>query len=178
MKRWVVVLICGLWSVSAGWADNGWGLFGSYWMPQDGDSEFGPGMRVAIEIIPGMQLDLRASYFNNVMEKNKGPDLTVVPLEAGLGMIAPVVERLRVYGGLGAGYYLMDSAADVNNKLGYFANGGVEFIMMENRAVYGGTRASLFAEGMYRAVTAKDAGPDGDVELNGPVLNAGLMVRW
>lgn len=179
MRKLAAVLMCLSLCAAVAHADNGWGLFGSYWSPSDGDSAFGPGVRLAIEMIPGMQLDLRGSYFGDVMEDGKGPDLKVIPLEAGLNLIAPVVDRVSVFGGLGVGYYLMDSDADVDNEVGFFVNGGLEFVMIENEAAYGGTRASLFAEAMYRSVSADGAGNGGaDVDLDGLVFNGGLMVRW
>ncbi len=179
MKKLITVLACLSLCTFAVHADNGWGLFGSYWNPSDGDSAFGPGVRLAVEMIPGVQLDMRVSYFNDVMKESEGPSLKVIPLEAGLNLIAPAADRLNVYGGIGIGYYLMDSDADVDNEVGFFLNGGVEFVMIENEAFYGGTRASLFAEAMYRSVSADKAGNDGkDMDLDGLVLSGGLMVRW
>lgn len=181
MKKLLIALLClSLFPVAAV-ADNGWGLFGSYWSPSDGDAAFGPGVRFVYETIPGVQFDLRLSYFDNVMDDDV-PDLEVVPLEAGLSLMAPVADRLNLYGGLGVGYYFMDidteDDPDVDDEIGFFVNGGLAYDVVKDDAEYGGSRACLFAEAMYRSV--KTDGPDGlwDADLDGLVLNAGLTVRW
>ena len=113
------------------------------------------------------------------MDEDEGPDLEVIPLEVGLNLIGSVVDKLNAYGGVGVGYYLMDSDADVDDEIGFFVNGGLSYDVFKNEAAYGGTRASLFAEAMYRFVSADDADYGGnDVDLDGLVINAGLMVRW
>lgn len=179
MKKTIGVLVCLFLSAVTASADNGWGLFGSYWSPSDGDSEFGPGIRFSFEMIPGVQLDLRASYFDNVIDLDKGQDLEVIPVEAGLSLTAPVAGKLNAYGGVGVGYYFMDSKADVDDEIGFFVNGGLEYDVFKSEAVYGGTRASLFVEAMYRSVSADEACYNGDdVDLDGVVLNGGLMVHW
>ena len=178
MKKITIIFIfLFLFAVTAS-AESGWGFFGSYWSPSDGEAEFGPGIRLAYEMVPGMQLDFRASYFDNLMDEDEGPDLEVIPLETGLCLTGPVAGRLNLHGGVGIGYYLMDSDFDVDDEVGFFVNGGLEYDVFRNDAAYGGTRASLFAEAMYRSVTADEASINGDVDLDGLVLNAGLMVRW
>ena len=178
MKRIIIALICLFLSAFTASADSGWGLFGSYWNSSDGDTEFGPGLRLVYEAVPGMQIDVRASYFDNIMDENEGPDLEVIPLEAGLELNAPLADKLNVYGGIGAGYYFMDCDIDVDDEIGFFVNGGLEFDVFENAAAYGGTRASLFVEAMYRSVSADIDGISKDIDLDGLVLNAGLMMRW
>ncbi len=178
MKKIILaIMILVLSSITAS-AESGWGFFGSYWSPSDGEAEFGPGIRLTYEMVPGMQLDFRASYFDNLMDEDEGPDLEVIPIETGLCLTGPVAGNLNLHGGVGVGYYLMDSDADVDDEIGFFVNAGLEYDVFRNNAAYGGTRASVFAEAMYRSVTADDATINGDADLDGLVLNAGLMVRW
>jgi hypothetical protein len=178
MKRLLISLAVLCLSATVATADSGWGFFGSYWSPSDGEASFGPGLQLSFETIPGVQFNLRLSYFDDVMDKDDGPELEVIPVEAGLGLVAPIVDRLNAYGGIGAGYYFMDSDADVDDEVGFFVHGGLSYDVARDKKVYGGSRASLFVEAMYRSVTADDAAYSGDVDLDGLVLNGGLMVRW
>lgn len=172
----LMIVLAGL-ALAAGpaLADNAWGLYGSYWSPSDGSGSFGPGAKVSIEMIPGVLLDLRVSHYDNVADN--GPELEVLPIEAGLSMTAPLADRLSVYGGAGVGYYLLDSDAQVDDEFGFYAAGGVEFAVIDTRADYGATRGTLFAEVFYRNAEAGFEG-GGDMSLDGVGINAGLMIRW
>ena len=105
-------------------------------------------------------------------------DLEVIPLDDALGLNAPVNDRLNVFGGIGADYYLLDSDVDVDNEIGFIINDGLEFDMVENNAAYGETRAPLFVEAMYRSVSIDGDNSGADLDLDSLVINGGLMVRW
>lgn len=183
MKRLFAVVTCFLLCAGAAQADNGWGLYGSYWKPSDGDDAFGPGFRLAVEMIPSVQLEFRAAYFDDVLEDDNPASLEVIPLDVLLALQGPLMERVDAFGGVGFTYALLDSNGDVDSgKMGFTLGGGLELVINENEAFYGGTRASLFAEVVYRALSVDVAAPGAadseDVDLNGVGVNGGLMIRW
>jgi len=183
MKKLLALMAVTMICAAPAMADNGWGLYGSYWKPSDGDDAFGPGLRIAIEMIPSVALELRAAYFDDVLEDDNPASLEVIPLDAMLALKGPLGDRLDLYGGVGFTYFLLDSNGDVDDsKMGFMLGAGLEYVLTENEAFYGGTAASLFLEASYRNVsvdvTAPGAAASEKVELDGLGANAGLMIRW
>ena len=177
MKRILCLLACAALCAVPAFADNGWGLYGSYWNPSDGRGTFGPGAKLSIEMIPSLQLEVRSSYNNKIFTDSQGGELNSVPLEAGLALSAPVLDRLTLYGGGGPGYYFFSGHAHAQDTIGFYGVAGLELAVSENKAFYGGTRTSLFAEAVYRHVNP-DVGGGQSVDLSGSVFNVGLMLHW
>ncbi|MBN1269181.1 MAG: outer membrane beta-barrel protein [Kiritimatiellae bacterium] len=197
MKRMLVVLAVLLCTTGAALGYNAWGIYAAYWDTKDADDGFGAGGKASIEMIPGIQLELRAAYFND-LAKDSGDidaDLEVVPLEAGLALTGPIGERLEVYGGGGIGYYLMDGEvdlpdgagveADPGDEVGFYLAAGAEFTVRESGASDGKTEAVLFGEIIYRSVEVDDLDVESgatielnDAKLDGLGFNVGLMVKW
>ena len=86
------------------------GAFLSWWDGNDLTSGFGLGVKHDFNIIPVISADVRASWLGF-------GDVNTFPIEAGayasLGLF---------YGGLGVGYYILDS--DLDNSFGGFVLGG------------------------------------------------------
>lgn len=174
MKKGIAILFTGMMTVlgSAAMADNEWGVFGTYWSPSDGDGTFGGGVKLGIEMVDQVQLDIRYSIFSDVL--GDGPKLDVDPLEAGLSFSVPTDSDFQPYFGAGLGYYLMSGNAD--DEVGFYLSGGVEYILHRSGADYGETTTKLFLEGMYRFVDASIG--EEDLDLNGPGVQLGLMIGW
>jgi len=181
-KLFALIGIAVIFSTSA-MADNGLGLYGSYWKPSDGDDAFGPGIGISAEMIPGLNLEIRGAYFDNVLKDDNPTELEVIPLDAMLALKGPLADRLDIYGGIGFTYAFLDSNGSADSgELGFLLGGGLNFEVSENEAYYGGTAASLFVEVMYRSldvdVTAPGATESDNIDLSGIGVNAGLMIRW
>lgn len=174
MKRVLIVLI-GVFLAGAAVADNnGWGFFGSYWDPSDGDSTFGPGTRLTIEMFPQAMLDIRLSYFNDLLDDDAG-DLEAIPLDVGLTVDFLSSDNLWLYGGVGVDSYFLDGYG-ADDEIGFHALGGVDITIKDSGNNYGAVQAGLFAEVMYRDVDINTS--IGDLDLSGVDANAGLMIRW
>lgn len=162
-------------------AYNGWGVGLGVWNASDIDTGVGPVFKVSIEMVPEVQLDLRASYFGSFDGHRQ--DVSVLPLEANLAVTYELTPILSGYAGAGVGYYLIDGGRtggdavqkpDPDNEFGFQLLGGLELPVKEN--------ASVFAEVQYRVVEAYDAEVFGtevsDLDLAGFGVNLGLMIRW
>lgn len=177
--------------------DNGFGIGAAYWDTADAGDAWGAGLKTRVQMVEGVQFDLRASFFNSLGEDSDdvSVDLEVIPLEAGLALELPVADRLDVYAGGGIGYYLMEGDAggpnqelvdvDPDNEVGFYLVAGSEFVLRRSDAVYGQTAAALFAEVMFRSVSADSAKVEGgqeirvdDADLDGLGVNVGLLMRW
>ena len=179
MKKILLSAIVLALTVLTAGAENGWGLHAAYWDTEDLSDQAGVGATISIEMIPSVLMNIRGSYFDGFGDENQGDvDLQVIPLELGLLVCQPLVEKLNVYAGGGIGYYFMDAdRVDVDDEVGSFLNAGFELKGAEKKeVVYGQTHLGLFAEAIYRFVEA-DAG-SADFSLDGLGANVGLMIRW
>ncbi|MBU0679731.1 MAG: porin family protein [Verrucomicrobia bacterium] len=173
------------------WAANGWGIYGAYWDAGDAADGVGLGLRIDIEMVPSVNLQVRAAYFNDLADDVSGidVDLEVIPIEFGLAMLMPVSEAADFYVGAGLGYYRFNLdinapgpvSKDPDNELGYYMVAGFEAKISDNGADYGKVDTSLFGEFKYTMVTIDEVslgGAAADVDLDGPGFNLGLMIRW
>lgn len=171
-------------------AGNGWGLFAAYWNADDGDDVFGAGLGCEIEITEGVDLQLRGTYFDDLIDGSAagGADLQVIPLEAGLSLKTPVGDDLTASAGGGLGYYLMDAesgaggAANPDDEIGFYLSAGLELVIRSSGATFGDRQTVLFAEAVYRSVSADDVvltstGAE-DADLDGLGFNIGLKIAW
>jgi len=167
-------------------ADNEWGVFGSYWAPSDGDDGFGGGVKIGVEMVDRVQLDVRYSVINNVIDGD-AVSLDVQPLEFGLSMSVPTSSGIEPYFGVGLGYYFMDGDvkgfdANVDDEWGFYTSAGIEWILSRSGASYGETTTKLFVEAMYRIVDADDMKVSGgqleSADINGFGVQAGLLIGW
>jgi hypothetical protein len=168
-KIWIAVTAIVLGCAMTASANFGWGLYGSAWSTADGDDVFGPGFRLTLEMVPAIQLELRASSMNGLtVEKGSSEyDLDLVPIEAGLALNLPLNDKVKFMLGGGPTYTFVDAdeALDVSDEIGAYFSAGFELAV--------GNGAALFAEARYNFL---DLGSD--INLNGPGANVGLMITW
>ena len=155
------------------------------WSPSDGEDAFGGGLKIGFEMVDRVQFELRASIFNDLVDGVAGTaaDLEDVAVEGGLAYNIPARENLEFYFGGGLGYHFLDgsgSAASVDNELGFYGVGGVEWYIHRSGAAQGETTAKLFAELLYRFLSTDGITPTGpaDIDLDGPGVQIGLLVGW
>lgn len=169
MKYLIASIPALLLSATLSYGYTGWGIYGSYWDTDEADSAGGAGVKVSIEMVPGVQMELRGTYFEDLDADGAG--LEVLPLEAGLALVLPTANQVDFLAGGGLGYYLMDGDGSPDNEVGFYLTAGLEWNLQP--------MASLFTEAMYRVVSANDAGYDGqDADLDGLGVNAGLLIKW
>ena len=169
MKRLITSLSALLLTAGLAHGHNGWGINGSYWDTDGADAAAGGGVKLSVEMVPGVQLDVRGTYFEDF--DVEGISLEVFPIEAGLALVLPVNTQTEFQVGGGLGYLLMGGDADPSDEIGFYLVSGLEWLIKP--------QASLFGEIMYRIADANDIGPNGeDADLNGFGINAGLLIRW
>lgn len=197
MKKICVLLTAVFLAASVAWGQNEWGLFAAYWNTDDADDALGVGIKVAIEIIPVVQLEIRGTYFEDFEAGNDfaNSEVEVIPLEVGLLLTVPFNETVEGFVGGGIGYYFMDGDVDLptgtqmdagpDDEIGGYVSAGLKLPVWKSGASFGETQAVLFGEVTYRFVDAEDikveSGPEislKDADLNGVGFNAGLLVRW
>lgn len=187
MKKTVLIAIA--FSLMAGSVYAGAiGAFGSYWSPEDADSGYGYGVRLASTSDPAGYLEIRASRFDDLTDDEDGMDtkLTVTPLDVGITLHSGSGDSVEFYVGGGGSYYLLDSEVeiggenrdvDIDDEWGWYGLAGVEIGFSKN--------LKLFGEATYRQVegTMKDddidnATSDANFKLDGFGGNAGIMLMF
>lgn len=193
MKRWVAAWVMAAALAGGARADNGWGLFGSYWAPGDWDSTFGAGGRISFEVAENTLLDIRGTWFDDFVLTQGGSELLIesIPVDVGLTIVAGLAPvDIYLFGGLSwysmeAEVLLADGArtnADLDDEIGFYGGIGIEVAITEDVADMGATRITLFAEGLYRHVSLDEVSVAGGEaigsDMSGFALNAGIMIRW
>ena len=181
-------------STPAARAELGFSLYGSYWEPDDTSDAGGGGIELLFPISPRWDVDLRASYFEELdaepldqLGDAESPfqehGLEVLPLELGLRFAFAPDAAVRPYIGGGAGYYVLDSDFGVvDDEAGWYGILGLGFGNREG--------ASFFVEAQYRKMEAtveEDPSDPFDFEgfdegvaldLDGVGFNAGVTWRF
>jgi len=165
---------------------TGIGGFWSYWSPSDTDSGTGLGLRLATTSDPAGQLEIRASRFEDLVSKHPEGAVTVeaTAIEAGMVLYMSEENNVRLYSGIGVGYYLLEGEVtdehglretDMENEWGYYGVLGLEYPL--------GDHFSIFGEGVYRRVKSRVRGdrldPEGttrSIKFDGMGANVGLML--
>lgn len=188
----VLVLALGATPAFAG----GLGLYGSYWDTDAAEEAAGGGLRFGFPLGEVVQLDLGATYYEELIDRPfdalddvETPfvenGLQVIPVEAGLTLNFAGSSSFNPYIGGGGTYYFIDSDfGDVDDEAGWYARLGAEF------GEPGGS--GFFAEAGYRGVevTVENDPEDfedfddiefeeeTEIDLSGLVVNAGYVWRW
>jgi hypothetical protein len=175
---------------------GGLNIYGSYWDTDAAEEAAGGGLRLGIPLGQVVQLDLGASYYEELTDRPfrelgdvETPfvenGLQVIPVEAGLRFNFAEGSRFNPYLGGGATYYFIDSDfGDVSDEAGWYARIGAEL------GEPGGS--GFFAEAGYRGVevTVENDPDDFDdfddiefqeeteIDLSGAVVNVGYVWRW
>lgn len=175
---------------------GGFSVYGSYWNTDQVDEALGGGVRLGIPLGSVLQLDVGATYYEELVDRPfdalgevETPfvenGLQVVPIEVGLRFNLGENRRFNPYIGGGATYYLIDSDfGEVDDEAGWYARLGAEL-----GAVTGN---GFFVEAGYRDVEATVENDPADfedfddlefeekvaVDLAGPTVHAGYVWRW
>ncbi len=202
MKKLTVLVMGVMICAGAALGDNGWGLVASHWDTKDADAGYGLGIKFSAEVVPNFMMDFRYTWFEDLGKP--APDLgithytlEVMPIELGVSILSEPSNRIILFGGGGLGYYMMEGemrtdnrsanriSADPDDEIGFYLNGGFEFVVSENTDSIQATRATLFLEAMYRSVNVKDIAvgdtldlPVDNGNLDGLGVNLGFMLRW
>jgi hypothetical protein len=156
-KLFMLVAVAGL-ALSAQAEDNGWGLFGTYWKPSDGDGTAGPGARITAELFPDALLDVRVSNFNDLLDDG---DLDVMPIDLGFTLQFPLSKTIGLHAGAGVGYYLADGE-------------GADF----HRRAVGGVGRTESQKGQGQQCTLHEPPPKGDVPQIPYVCGRPILQRF
>ncbi len=179
---------------------GGFSVYGAYWDVDELDSTAGGGVKLGIPLGNVVNLDLRGTFYQQIDDENffdrvfddrESPfienGLDIIPIDVGLSVnFAPRGSVVPFLGG-GVSYFLLDAdRGEVDDEVGWYANGGVEFA---SRGNWG-----FFVEGLYRSATGtvesspEDFSDIGDIEgidfddvefdLEGFGANAGVIWRW
>jgi len=175
-------------------ADHGWGLFGTYWNTKDGQDEWGGGFRLAVDFIPHVFVDLRVSYFDDLIGSSVAK-IEDIPIDIGIMGTKDLTDSVDFYGGGGLSIHLLDGHESIpelpretinpDDELGmYFVLGIESLFLAEELAKYHVKGVTLFAEATYRFLTVDNAAvsTDGarleDADLDGLGFNLGFTIRW
>ena len=182
-------------------ADNGWGVYASYWDTKDAGDGPGLGIKFSVEGAPYFLVDFKYTYYDDLGESDPGAGITsynlnVQPVELGMSFVGQPSERMDVFAGGGIGYYMMSAdvrtastpgikySVNPDDAIGFYLNGGLELVLAQDIEGWEAKRATLFLEALYRYVSIDEVGGDGlsfpvlDGDLNGLGLNVGFMLRW
>lgn len=177
-------------------AAGGVSLYGAWWETEEAGDALGAGIRVGFGIVPALDLDLRATYYEevepdflDVIREGEDPRVAgfeVLPVDVGLRLgIGRRRAGLRPYLGAGGTYYKIEGdVGDVDDEVGYYALFGLE--LGDER----GPR--FFVEADYRTVEATvtedvddpidlpdlDLEDGVDLDLGGVGVNLGLAWSW
>lgn len=192
MKKMAALMLATGWTGVA--AAGGLGFYGAYWSPHDGDSGYGLGAHLQMDISSTLALEARGSFFEDLTaDLRNGTRITeynleATPLELGVIIKINVADAaLRPYIGGGLGYYVLDIQTelsnggsvevDIDDQLGWYVVGGLSIKLSGNIA--------FLIEAQYRSLeaTAQDDDLDEvftevDYDLTGIGANAGLQIRW
>ena len=165
----VLAFASGVWARGAGVE---FGTYGSYMDTDDLGEGLGLGAKLELQAIDWVSIDARASYilFND-------PDVDLVPLElAALVNIPLADEQIVPYAGVGVGYYIFDADGfDMDDEVGFFPVVGIEF---------GAYNLSFLLEARWLFLesdldkAAEEFGSDDKADLDGLVINLGLLFRF
>ncbi len=180
---WLGIITCLVMGVFA--EDNGAiGLYGSYWKPKTADHAFAPGIRVVATGDELGYLELRASFFPGIEDKDDSDiKVDVMPIEGVIAYHLINRETFKLYTGGSIGYFSMDGKSisknvslDFDGEWGFGLLTGMEYRMTET--------ISIFGEGLYRWLeitgryNTEDLEFETDVDVDGFGANLGLMFRF
>jgi len=196
MKKLLAVLTVLAVSAPMVFAGSGLGVFATMWDAEDADDPgVGGGIKFKMEMMPNINLELRASYLQDFFDSDSGSsDLIMVPLEVDVVIDLPLVpDLLTLYGGGGAGFYIVpeyesdiaipgsdEPDIDPDDELGFFAVGGAELQLNEQLSLFGEIKYNVLEiEGTEIDDVEIDFGDfDEDIDMGGIAYNVGLLLLW
>ncbi len=144
---------------------HGWGIFGAYWNTSDGGSTGGAGGRLSIEMVSGVNLELRGTAFGRVTAGEER--VRVTPWDVGLSLILPVSDLANVTAGGGLTFASV-SGAGARSETGFYGSLGVDVAIRP--------QARLFADAIYRFLDVDTRTQD--IELDGIGIQGGVLITW
>jgi hypothetical protein len=154
------------------------GVFASYLDSDDLDEGLGGGVKLEMNPIDWLSLDARFSYIKFDDVGFSDLDVEMVPVEvAGLLNIPLANERIVPYGGVGVGYYFMDSnRGEIDDNVGFFPVVGLEMGGSPNFALFIEARWLVLETDVDAAEEALDDFDNTDIDGLG--INLGLIWRF
>jgi hypothetical protein len=175
--NWRKLIVCcaltALCSVPS-WAGS-FGVYGSYWNPDEVDSNFGAGARVGFDFVKFLELEFHGTYYPSFeAEGLTGPvDIRATPVDGGLRINFIPEGHFNPYIGAGATeYFLNADDGNIDNETGWYGELGMAF---------GGDHGKFFVEAMWRKLdTTVSFGDLDEVHTNfdGISFNAGANWTW
>jgi len=150
------------------------GVYGSYWEPDDADSSTGYGARIGFEFVKVLEFEFRGTHYGDFQSTVTPTDVKVeaIPLDGGLRVNFLPTAAVNPYIGAGVTYYFLDSEdASIENETGIYGVAGLDF---------GSAHTRFFLEAMWRKLDATIAigSFDTDATLDGFAANTGFNWRW
>jgi hypothetical protein len=149
------------------------GAYAAYWDTDDAGSGVGPGVKLKIDILPVISLDLRIARVDL-----DDLDITVTPMELALVGNIPL-DAVVPYLGLGVGYYDVDSDGGLStDSVGGFGLVGLEIRFGDNFGIFGEARYVAMAADIDTALQIAEDFEDNEITFNGFGANLGILIRW
>lgn len=167
------------------------GAFASWWDPEDSNDEFAGGLMLEWRVGHRVDLEFRASWFDNVLTNlpDDAPGVEIpysaVPLDFGFAYnFISDQRKFSPYVGAGGTYFLLDADNDeqgrIEDEWGWYGVVGIDLPV--------GANWKVFIEGMYRdseaTLKGNDLGFDDPsvveafFDLKGPAVNGGIAFTW
>lgn len=167
------------------------GVFGSWWDPKDSNDEFAGGILLDFRVGEKVDIELRASWFDNVVTDlpDDAPGVEIaysaVPVDFGFAYnFVKDTRKVTPYIGGGGTYFLLDTDNNIQGRIedewGWYGIVGVDLPI--------GANWKVFLEGLYRDAEATLKGDnlgfgdpsevDAFFDLRGPAVNFGVAFTW
>jgi hypothetical protein len=167
------------------------GAFASWWDPKDSNDEFAGGILLDFRVGEKVDLEFRASWFDNVVTDlpDDAPGVEIpysaVPLDFGFAYnFIKDTRKITPYIGGGGTYFLLDADNDeqgrIDDEWGWYGVVGLDLPI--------GANWKIFIEAMYRDAEATLKGSDlgfgnpavvdAFFDLRGPAVNGGIAFTW
>lgn len=166
-------------------------IYGSYWDTDAAGDTGGGGVRLGIPLGRVLDLDIRATYYEEVKDRPfdalgdvETPfvenGIQILPVDLGLRADFAPESRVNPYVGGGASYFFLDSDfGDVDDEAGWYALGGLEIGSFFVEAAYRGAEATVENDpDDFDDFDDIDFEEETAVELDGFAANAGFVWRF
>lgn len=164
---------------------GGFGPMLAYWDTSDAGDDTRAGVRLTVDLGPTWNFEVRASWFDGLSMVGGGAvyNVEAFPIDVGLSY-GFTTGAAMPYVGFGVSYVdirarpadpdlRLRAEVEVPEEVGWFVLGGADYPIS-------GTIA-FFGEAYYREIQAKANStdlPDFNIDLSGPGVNLGLILRF
>lgn len=150
------------------------GVYGSYWNPDQADSSTGGGARLGFSFMKFLELDLHGTFYSSFTTDVNGQsvDVKAKPLDGGLRVNFLPSSPFTPYVGAGVTRYFLDTdQGAINDKTGIYGQAGIEL---------GSGSSRFFAEALWRKMETHInlSSFDRNAKFDGVAANAGFVWRW